>query len=343
MKELDVKLLWGRSGFRCANCKVELTANGPEDTIGEMAHIIAKSNDGPRGESDLTPQQRDEYSNLILLCPTCHRVIDKKPIVEWTIERLKKMKSEHENLIAERLSLASNQVDNSDFLKSRRQKWLEVAQNRVWVIFSLTPLKILNDSIDPTTPEFRQLINDLTYINCENFKKYDMNTTSSINKSFTRSNEDGLLNNNSTNLKAGVGYRVQIFRNGYCEFMVCFEDCTSQAKIRGGYRKCFFYTKLVNCFQNQIRGLTGIWRKGLPYKDMLATLAIAGADSTCLLSGEKDPIYSYDVGAGYPVESNMLEAEQVINREDNDELLIEFFAKRFVHYYGFDINESFPQ
>jgi hypothetical protein len=49
MKELDVKLLWGRSGFRCALCKIELTANGPKDTIGEMAHIVAKSSNGPRG------------------------------------------------------------------------------------------------------------------------------------------------------------------------------------------------------------------------------------------------------------------------------------------------------
>ena len=73
MKERDLKILWGRSGNRCARCKLELTIGGDRETVGEMAHIVGKKMDGPRGNEDLPIEERDKYSNLILLCPTHHR------------------------------------------------------------------------------------------------------------------------------------------------------------------------------------------------------------------------------------------------------------------------------
>lgn len=78
----DHKMLWGRSGARCAMCKVQLatiTDIGSSVVIGEEAHIVARSPTGARGESPLRPKQRDEYSNLILLCPTDHSRIDDLP------------------------------------------------------------------------------------------------------------------------------------------------------------------------------------------------------------------------------------------------------------------------
>ncbi len=54
MRMKDVKLLWGGAANRCAfpDCKIELAPSGSVNTIGEMAHIIAESPNGPRGESD---------------------------------------------------------------------------------------------------------------------------------------------------------------------------------------------------------------------------------------------------------------------------------------------------
>jgi hypothetical protein len=40
------------------------------------AHIYALSDDGPRGKQGLTEQQRNHQSNLLLLCPTHHTVVD---------------------------------------------------------------------------------------------------------------------------------------------------------------------------------------------------------------------------------------------------------------------------
>jgi hypothetical protein len=58
--------------------------------IAEMAHVFAANNSGPRANVELTEEERGAYENLILLCPSCHSIIDKAPedfpddmLVEW--------------------------------------------------------------------------------------------------------------------------------------------------------------------------------------------------------------------------------------------------------------------
>jgi hypothetical protein len=63
-----------------------------------MAHVFAASETGPRANADLTQEERGAYENLILLCPSCHTIVDKAPeeftdhtLVEWKrshIERI---------------------------------------------------------------------------------------------------------------------------------------------------------------------------------------------------------------------------------------------------------------
>jgi hypothetical protein len=95
---LDRKMLWGRSGMRCAICQVLLSEErdlGGAVIIGEEAHIVAHSLNGPRGNSPLSEEARNHYSNLILLCPTDHARIDNLPD-EYPVERLKSIKAQHE-------------------------------------------------------------------------------------------------------------------------------------------------------------------------------------------------------------------------------------------------------
>jgi hypothetical protein len=56
---------------------LELPANRIH--IAEIAHIIAAADRGPRANSALTQEQRGHYDNLLLLCPTCHTIVDKAP------------------------------------------------------------------------------------------------------------------------------------------------------------------------------------------------------------------------------------------------------------------------
>src|SRR5437870_1358102 len=87
----DRKILWARSGNQCAfpGCTQELVQHGsdlgPDVVVGDEAHIIAQAKGG-----------RDEYNNLILLCPTHHRIIDAQPDV-YMPAVLYAIKSQHES------------------------------------------------------------------------------------------------------------------------------------------------------------------------------------------------------------------------------------------------------
>jgi hypothetical protein len=76
---------------------------GPADAtvvLGEMAHIVAESLNGPRGDSTLTLEERNRAANLILLCNTHHQFIDDQGQLEiFTVERLRALKETHEQWV----------------------------------------------------------------------------------------------------------------------------------------------------------------------------------------------------------------------------------------------------
>jgi hypothetical protein len=76
------RLLLARSGGFCGNptCNEDLYPlfeNREIINIEELAHIIGQSEDGPRGDDELYLEKRDDFENIILLCPACHTKIDK--------------------------------------------------------------------------------------------------------------------------------------------------------------------------------------------------------------------------------------------------------------------------
>ena len=68
--------------------------------IAEIAHIFAANDTGPRARSSLSQEERRNYQNLILLCPTCHTIVDKRPN-EHPADLMKKWKHDHVTRIAE--------------------------------------------------------------------------------------------------------------------------------------------------------------------------------------------------------------------------------------------------
>jgi hypothetical protein len=95
------KMLWGRGASRCnePKCRLELVMDISETDdptlVGEECHIVAKEENGPRGRSDLTPEQRDLYGNLMLMCAVHHKVIDDNPVL-YDVALLHEMKKQHE-------------------------------------------------------------------------------------------------------------------------------------------------------------------------------------------------------------------------------------------------------
>jgi len=66
-----------RAGYSCSfpGCKVPLGEGG----IGEIAHIQSLSEKGPISNPNLTSETINNIDNLVVLCPTHHRMIDKMP------------------------------------------------------------------------------------------------------------------------------------------------------------------------------------------------------------------------------------------------------------------------
>lgn len=104
------KGLWGRSGNRCAICRLELieerTLLDDESIVGEECHIVSSSVNGPRHDSAFPFDQRDDSSNLILLCRVHHKMVDDQ-VETYDVDLLKQIKSKHEAWVKSKLTEAS--------------------------------------------------------------------------------------------------------------------------------------------------------------------------------------------------------------------------------------------
>jgi hypothetical protein len=102
--EKEARFVYLLSGGVCAfpGCNRHLIepGNSADDPtyLGEIAHIIADSRQGPRGISPLTDEERDRQDNLILLCRDCHKIIDSQPHT-YSVSALGQMKADHEGRI----------------------------------------------------------------------------------------------------------------------------------------------------------------------------------------------------------------------------------------------------
>lgn len=98
--------LWAKAAGRCEydGCnkllyKDDLTS---EDINGGfVAHIIAASPDGPRGDETLSTQLVDDIGNVMLMCHEHHRLIDHEQVAEHTVDMLRAMKKKHEDRVRE--------------------------------------------------------------------------------------------------------------------------------------------------------------------------------------------------------------------------------------------------
>lgn len=76
--------LFAESAGTCLLCSAPLFKNGQTHdrtlSIAERAHIVAHSERGPRGDGSVPTSARSDPANIVLLCPTCHVIVDKDPV-----------------------------------------------------------------------------------------------------------------------------------------------------------------------------------------------------------------------------------------------------------------------
>ncbi|MFG3340653.1 NB-ARC domain-containing protein, partial [Glycomyces sp. NPDC048151] len=100
------KWLYAVSGNQCAftDCQapvVQLAPTGRPFVSSDVAHIIGAVENGPRGKSDLSAEDRRSVANLVLLCQTHARLVDAHK-EDYPDEDLLRMKHLHESRVGNR-------------------------------------------------------------------------------------------------------------------------------------------------------------------------------------------------------------------------------------------------
>lgn len=99
------RAVWARGGGICAHpgCGVALYEDPnyfKPRAFGELAHNVAASADGPRGDAGRSAQLSDDPNNLILFCPTHHDLVDKPGWeTDYPASLLASWKNQHEAAI----------------------------------------------------------------------------------------------------------------------------------------------------------------------------------------------------------------------------------------------------
>lgn len=102
LSKSDERQLFAQSAGTCLLCSTDLFPRSPVSkvsiSIGELAHIIAHSDDGPRSSPAMKANERDGPENIVLLCPTCHTIVDKHP-QDFPVEQLHLKKGQRKSAI----------------------------------------------------------------------------------------------------------------------------------------------------------------------------------------------------------------------------------------------------
>lgn len=153
IKEKDLKAIFAKSGNKCAfpECNQKLV-NDDYIFMGQVAHIEAQNEGGPRYNPNQTDDERNSANNLICLCRNHHYEIDIYPEI-YTVEKLQEIKKEHEKIYG-------TIVWNFDY--SRIKKVNDDLQEYLY------EMKAVNDNNDDelkreinTTKSFETLLNDI--------------------------------------------------------------------------------------------------------------------------------------------------------------------------------------
>lgn len=159
--------LWVRAGARCEfrGCPEYLYRDDltlKEANYSEIAHIVAASEDGPRGDDPLPFKERNKSANLMLLCKKHHKLVDcKEHVNEYPVTLLREFKKEHESRIHRLTGLKTGHKTTVVRLRSR------IADN----IVEVSPGEIY-EAISPRYPDDTEIEIDLSALPGTDSKSY---------------------------------------------------------------------------------------------------------------------------------------------------------------------------
>ena len=237
---IDVKTrvyLYVRAGGRCEfdNCNRYLLEHYPTFSPGnfaEMAHIWAFSSDGPRGNEGVDASDLKDISNLILLCATCHKLVDDHPD-RYPVPTLQKFKRAHEDRI---FLLTSTKPD-------RRTVALTLTAN------------IGDQKVDITLPQMQEAVSPL-YVNPREVLRIDITNLSDQGTEAYWSVSANQIREQTRRLyeqpfEDGPATHISVFALAPIPLLIFLGSCLSN-KIA------------TSLFQRHRHGETWTWKEGAP-------------------------------------------------------------------------------
>lgn len=101
------KVLWTKTGNRCAMCRqklvVEETEVDEESIVGDECHIVSEKPDGPRFDPTFPKSKIDTGNNLIVLCKNHHKMVDDQ-VETYTAKVLRVIKRNHQRWVETKLT-----------------------------------------------------------------------------------------------------------------------------------------------------------------------------------------------------------------------------------------------
>lgn len=340
----DISKLWGRAGGRCSLCRIQLAAVSLDGVLGEAAHVVARSPDGPRGDDPLPQDKRDRYSNLILLCPNHHTEID-RDTTTWTVTRLQDAKHQHERWVQDQLDrglLTPRADDVAPFREARVREWA-TRGDHAWAFSALTPLELTEDALDVVAPHVVTKFQGLSLP-----PPLHAPIGSSVNAYFVEPTMNGLAVEDFRRLADGVGYRIELYRSGHCEIAVCLDAwldaveslseldtrvyqsaASNEHRLQQGAR-LLLYEQWAEIAAWSMDTLLSIWEDlDLPFQDAILTAAVAVQPSTCLIAAR-----GQTTRVGRPSEHDVILHSLVGQRGDDGDATSWQLIARLVQMFG---------
>src|SRR5215204_5180030 len=110
-------VIWARAGGRChfpgyKSLIGDYIAGNEDGNFGFIAHIVAETPGGPRGDPVRSPALADEPANLMLLCHPHHKLIDVDEKDDYPEQRLLDIKAAHEDRIRIVTAIAADRASH---------------------------------------------------------------------------------------------------------------------------------------------------------------------------------------------------------------------------------------
>ena len=271
----------GRCEFRgCNNFLFEHPLTLRQGNFSQQAHIVAFSEDGPRGQDALRPSDINTIENLMLLCPVCHKEIDDNP-GEYPRDLLESFKKEHEDRIRFQTNAGPEMRTSILVLKTK------IGGSAV----TITEREV-RDAIAPKYPWNRQGTDiDLTTINYDTPNEYYSLAARQIDEQVA-----GLL---TGGVSEGIPSHLSVFALAQIPLLVHLGRCLSnkiQVDLFQRHRDQDSPWKWPND-SNPVTYRTTTKQKGTSPGRVALLLSLSGGMDAAALPNEIDDSYTiYEIG-----------------------------------------------